>query len=84
LEDSSDESRVVGSLVEIFDHGCLDNLENAVPHHLKSSEEQEESFIVLALDWFEIPWLRWFVGEGLEVRDKPVAEISPIVDVVSR
>jgi hypothetical protein len=33
---------------------------------------------------FEIPWLRRFIGEGLEVRDKPVTEISPMVDAVSR
>jgi hypothetical protein len=38
----------------------------------------------LAFDGFEIPWLRWFIGEGLEVRNKPVAEIFPIIDEVSR
>jgi hypothetical protein len=38
----------------------------------------------LAFDGFEIPQLRWFVGEGLEVLDKPAAEIFPIVDAVSR
>jgi hypothetical protein len=43
-----------------------------------------KSLVALAFDGFEIPWLRRFVGEGLEVRDKPAAEISPIVDAVSR
>jgi hypothetical protein len=38
----------------------------------------------LAFDGFEIPWLRRFVREGLEVRDKLVAEIFPIIDEVSR
>jgi hypothetical protein len=84
LEDSSDESRVVGSSIEIFNHGCLGNLGDAVPHHLKSSEERAESFVVLAFDGFEIPLLHRLVGEGLEVRDKLAVEISPIVDVMSR
>jgi hypothetical protein len=84
LEYSSDESRVIGSPTEVFDHGCLGNLRDVVPHHLKSYEKRAESFIVLALDGFYIPWLRRFVEEGLEVRDKPAAKISTIVDVVSR
>ena len=79
-----DKNRVVGSPIEIFNHGCLDNLGDAVPHHLKSSEERVESFVVLAFDGFEIPLLHRLIGEGLEVRDKLAAEISPIVDVVSR
>jgi hypothetical protein len=83
LEYSSDESRVVGSPIEVFNHGCLENLRDAVPHHLKSSKERAESFVVLVLDEFEIPWLHQFVREGLEVHDKPAAEISPIVDAVS-
>jgi hypothetical protein len=42
-----------------------------------------ESFIVLALDGFEIPRLRRFVRERLEVCDKPTAEISPVVNAMS-
>lgn len=73
-----------GSPIEIFNHGCLGNLRDAVPHHLKASEERAKSFVILAFDVFEIPWLCQFVGERLEVCDKPAAEISPIVDAVSR
>jgi hypothetical protein len=34
----------------------------------------------LALDGPEVPWLRWFFGEGLEVHDKSVAKVVLIVD----
>jgi hypothetical protein len=37
----------------------------------------------LVPDGFEVPWLRWLVGEGLEVGDKTPTEVAPIVDVVS-
>jgi hypothetical protein len=84
LKYSSDKNRIIGSPIEIFDHSCLSNLGDMVPHCLESSEERTESFIVLALDGFEIPWLRRLVGEGLEVRDKPTAEISPIINAMSR
>jgi hypothetical protein len=32
---------------------------------------------------FEVPWLRRLVGEGLEVGDKTLTEVAPIVDAVS-
>jgi hypothetical protein len=79
LKYSSNENRIVGSPIEVFDHSCLSNLGDTIPHCLESSKERTESFIVLALDGYEIPWLRRVVGEGLEVRDKPAAKISPIV-----
>jgi hypothetical protein len=84
LKDSSDKSRVIRSPIEILDHGCLRDLGNAVPHHLKSSEERAESLFTLAFDGFEVSWLRRFVGEGLEVCDKSATKISPIIDAVSR
>jgi hypothetical protein len=43
-----------------------------------------KSFIILTPNGFEIPRLRQFIGEGLEVRDKLATEISPIVNAVSR
>jgi hypothetical protein len=43
-----------------------------------------KSFIILSPDGFEIPRLCRFIGEGLEVRDKPMTEISPIIDAVLR
>jgi hypothetical protein len=49
---------------------------------LKSFEERVKSLVALVFDAVEIPWLRQFVGEGMEVRDKSVAEIFPIVDAV--
>jgi hypothetical protein len=54
------------------------------PHRLKSFEERWEGFIVLAPNGFEVPWLRRFIGERLEVRDKPATEVALVVDVVSR
>jgi hypothetical protein len=36
----------------------------------------------LALDGFEVPWLRWFVGEGLEVGGEASTEVAPVVDAV--
>jgi hypothetical protein len=33
-EDSSDESRVIGSPIEVFNHGCLRDLGDVVPHRL--------------------------------------------------
>jgi hypothetical protein len=38
----------------------------------------------MSLNGFEILRLCRFIGEGLEVRDKPVTKISPIVDAVLR
>jgi hypothetical protein len=39
--------------------------------------------IVLAPDGFEVPWLRRFVREGLEIGDEATTEVAPIVDAVS-
>jgi hypothetical protein len=36
-----------------------------------------------ALDGFEVPRLRWLVGEGLEVGSETPTEVSPVVDAVS-
>jgi hypothetical protein len=38
----------------------------------------------LALDGFEVPWLRRFVGERLEVGGETPTEIAPVIDAVSR
>jgi hypothetical protein len=84
LKYGSNESRVIGSPIEVFDHIRLSNLGDTVPHCLKSSEEQTKSFIILSPNRFEIPRLRRFIGEGLEVRDKPTTGISPIIHAVSR
>jgi hypothetical protein len=80
----SNENQIVGSLIEVFNHSCLSNLGNTVPHYLKSSEERTDSFTIMSPNGFEIPWLHWLIGEGLEVLDKPAAKISPIVDAMSR
>jgi hypothetical protein len=84
LKYGSNESWIVGSPIEVFDHIRLSDLGDTVPHCLKSSEERTKSFIILSPNGFEIPWLHRFIGEGLEVCDKPETEISPIVDAVSR
>jgi hypothetical protein len=55
-----------------------------VPHGLKSLEKRAEGLVTLALDRFEVPWLRRFVRKGLEILDKPIAEIFLIIDAVSR
>jgi hypothetical protein len=36
-----------------------------------------------ALDGFEVPWLRRFVGEGLKISGEASTEIAPVVDAVS-
>jgi hypothetical protein len=71
LKYGSNESRIVGSPIEVFDHGRLNNLRDTVPYCLKSSEERTKSFIILSLNGFEVPRLRRFIREGLKVRDKP-------------
>jgi hypothetical protein len=38
LQYGSDEGRVIGSLVEIFNHSCLGDFGDAVPHGLKPLE----------------------------------------------
>jgi hypothetical protein len=51
---------------------------------LKTPEERAEGLVALALDGLEVPGLRRFVGKGLKVHDKPVAEVIPVIDAVSR
>jgi hypothetical protein len=47
LKYGPDKSRVIGSLIEVFDHSCLSDFGDTVPHCLKSIEEQTKSFINL-------------------------------------
>jgi hypothetical protein len=37
----------------------------------------------LALDGFEVPWLRRFVGERLKVGGEASTEVASVVDAVS-
>jgi hypothetical protein len=82
LQYGSDEGRVIGSSVEVLDHGRLHDLEDAISHGLEPFEVRPESFVPPALDGFEVPWLRWFVGEGLKVGSEASAEVAPVVDAV--
>jgi hypothetical protein len=84
LQYGSDEGRVVGSPVEVLNHCCLSDLEDAISHGLKPLEVQPKCFIPLAPNGFEVPWLHRLVGEGLEVGDKTMTEVAPIVDAVPR
>jgi hypothetical protein len=83
LQYGSDEGRVVGSSVEVLDHGRLRDLGDTIPHGLEPFEVRPESFVPPALDGFEVPWLRWFVGEGLKVGGEASTEVAPVVDAVS-
>ena len=83
LEDGPNEGRVIGSSIEILDHSRLRDLRNVVPHCLESLEERAEGLVALELDGIDVPRLRRFVGERLEIRDKPMAEVFPFVDEVS-
>jgi hypothetical protein len=83
LQYGSDEGRVVGSSVEVLDHGCLRDLGDTISHGLEPFEVRPESFVPPALDVFEVPWLRWFVGEGLKVGGEASTEVAPVVDAVS-
>jgi hypothetical protein len=84
LQYGSDEGRVVGSSVEVLDHGRLRDLGGAISHGLEPFEVRSESFVPPALDGFEVPWLRWFVGEGLKIGGEASTEVAPVVDAVSR
>jgi hypothetical protein len=84
LKYGPDKGRVVGSLIEVFNHSRLSDLENMVPHHLKPFEERTKSFIFLQPNGFEVRWLCQFIGERLEICDKSAAEVSLIIDAVSR
>jgi hypothetical protein len=83
LQYGSDEGRVIGPSIEIFNHRCLSDFEDMISHGLKPLEVLSKCFIPLALDGFEVPWLRRLIGEGLEVSDETSTEVAPIVDAVS-
>jgi hypothetical protein len=72
----------IGSSIEVFNHSRLSNFGNMVPHRLKYFVELSESLIILPLNGFEVPWLRRFIGERLEVCDKPTTKVTPVVDAV--
>ena len=55
LEYGSDEGRVIGSLVEVFNHRRLGDFGDAVPQGLKPLEVRPKGFITLAPDGFEVP-----------------------------
>jgi hypothetical protein len=57
LKYGSDESRIVGSPIEVFDHSHLSDLRDTVPHCLKPFEERMKSFIILSPNGFEILWM---------------------------
>ena len=63
--------------------GRLRDLGDAVSHGLEPFKVWPESLIPPALDGFEVPWLRWLVGERLEVGGETSTEVSPVVDAVS-
>jgi hypothetical protein len=83
LQYGSDEGRVIRSSVEVLTHCCLSDLGDTISHGLKPLEVRPECFIASAPDGFEVPWLCWLVGEGLEVGDETLTEVAPIVDAVS-
>jgi hypothetical protein len=83
LQYGSDEGRAIGSSVEVLDHGRLCDLGDTISHGLEPFEVRPESFVTLALDGFEVPWLRWFVGEGLKVGSEASTEDAPVIDAVS-
>jgi hypothetical protein len=83
LKYGSDEGRVIGSPIEVLDHCCFRNLGDMISHGLKSFEVRSESLISSAPDGFEVPWLRRFVRERLEVGDEAPAEVAAVVDAVS-
>ena len=83
LQYGSDEGRVIGSSLEVLDHGHLRDLGDTISHGLEPFEVRPESLVPPTLDGFEVPRLRWFVGEGLEVGGEASTEVAPIVDAVS-
>jgi hypothetical protein len=84
LQYGPDEGRVIRSPVEVLNHCCLSDLGDAISHGLKPLEVRPECLIAPTPDGFEVPWLRRLVGEGLEVGDETLTEVTPIVDVVLR
>jgi hypothetical protein len=41
--------------IEAFDHGCLCNVGDVVPHGLEMLYERAEGLIILVFDGFEVP-----------------------------
>jgi hypothetical protein len=82
LQYGSDEGRVIGSLVEVLNHCCHNDLGDVISHGLKPLEVRPKRFIPSAPDGFEVPRLHRLVGEGLEVGDRTPTEVAPIVDAV--
>jgi hypothetical protein len=82
LQYGSEEGRVIRSPVEVLDHCYFRNLEDSIPHGLKSFEVRLKIFVPSALDGLEVPWLHRLVGEGLEVGNEALAEVAPVVDAV--
>jgi hypothetical protein len=83
LQYGSDEGLVIGSSVEVLDHDRLRDLGDTISHGLEPFEVRPESFVPPTLDGFEVPWLRWFLREGLKVGGEASTEIAPVVDAVS-
>jgi hypothetical protein len=84
LQYGSNEGRVIGSSIEVLDHGRLRDLGDTISHGLEPFEVRSESFVPPALDGFEVSWLRRFVGEGLKIGSEAPTEVAPVVDAVSR
>jgi hypothetical protein len=84
LEDGPDEGRVIRPAVEVLNHGSLRDVGDAIPHGLKMPRERVEGLIALALDEIEVLRLRRFIGKGLKICDKLVAEVVPVIDAVAR
>jgi hypothetical protein len=84
LQYGSDEGRVIRPSVEVLNHCCFGDPKDAISHGLKPLEVRPKRFILPAPDGFEVPQLRWLVGEGLEVGDKAPTEVARIIDAVSR
>jgi hypothetical protein len=55
LQYGSDEGRVIGSSIEVLDHGRLRDLGDTISHGLEPFEVRPESFVSPALDGFEVP-----------------------------
>jgi hypothetical protein len=83
LQYGSDEGRVIRSSVEVFDHCHFYDRWDTISHGLKSLEVRPKSLVPLALDGFEVPRLRRFVGERLEVSGEAPTEVAPVIDTVS-
>jgi hypothetical protein len=84
LQYGSDEGQIIASSVEVLDHSRLCDLGDTISHGLEPFEVRPESFVSPALDGFEVPWLRRFVGEGLKIGGEASTEVAPVVDAVSR